>query len=551
MNQNAAESGLTREQVLVELTALGEDPAASRVDAVRSRIVMPDANSGVREAAIRNAVDVARVEVDALVASQSANAEGAGRFRDPSRSSPHYEFWTHIKAGGRVWRDDTSNDVQEWLDLKRLGGDPNEIQRYGYANLSIQPIDLERGKSVAADVLPDILVAVKNAYGFLSRKVWDRRLTSTERSQVLGATQGLAAAERDLGMSKPVSAQQLYHCIEKAHDVANEIYATPNSADGRDGMGTVNDLRVAMTILRHGAEAAASKLPIGQRSYPAFEIYRLGGRIDSAYGDRTHGKGALDEIARGERALDFYGVDVTSGERFLSFAGVTELKKRGVALDQFLATQSVAHGQSDAERAVQDEAASTDEVNRVMSRYGAPIEAYVTLGRFEWPYFVLEVDGRPQFCAQDDDTSYTMQGDATTADHVAALRAEHGYHAVRAVPADAILNPRAALPRELVAVDDDELRIELGHTEESQQGAFQNGTLQPAGKRCAMTIQTFVDIPAELAAADEWKIAAYLKEVLQQASAATAGNLKFEVQIGASRDAEQEISADTSPSPGV
>lgn len=58
-------------------------------------------------------------------------------FREPSNESPHRKFWEHIKAGGRVWRDDPLNKVQEWLDLERLGGDANEVQRYGYNNLSI------------------------------------------------------------------------------------------------------------------------------------------------------------------------------------------------------------------------------------------------------------------------------------------------------------------------------------------------------------------------------------------------------------------------------
>ena len=58
-------------------------------------------------------------------------------FREPGKESPHRKFWEEIKAGGRVWRDDPVNKAQEWLDIERLGGDANEIQRYGYANLSI------------------------------------------------------------------------------------------------------------------------------------------------------------------------------------------------------------------------------------------------------------------------------------------------------------------------------------------------------------------------------------------------------------------------------
>lgn len=60
------------------------------------------------------------------------------KFGEPGANSSHRKFWEHIKAGGRVWRDDPLNKVQEWLDLDRLGGDPDEIQRYGYTNLHIR-----------------------------------------------------------------------------------------------------------------------------------------------------------------------------------------------------------------------------------------------------------------------------------------------------------------------------------------------------------------------------------------------------------------------------
>lgn len=68
--------------------------------------------------------------------SQEKNA-GTPKFNTPSPVNPHYEFWEHIKAGGRVWRSDPANDVQEWIDLNTLDGDANAIQRYGYKNLSL------------------------------------------------------------------------------------------------------------------------------------------------------------------------------------------------------------------------------------------------------------------------------------------------------------------------------------------------------------------------------------------------------------------------------
>lgn len=59
------------------------------------------------------------------------------KWREPSKESEHRKFWEHIKAGGRVWRDDPLNNVQEWLDLQSLDGDVNAIVKYGYKNLSI------------------------------------------------------------------------------------------------------------------------------------------------------------------------------------------------------------------------------------------------------------------------------------------------------------------------------------------------------------------------------------------------------------------------------
>lgn len=61
-------------------------------------------------------------------------------FREPASDGigrEHRKFWECIKAGGKVWRDDRLNGVQEWLDLARLGGDANEVQRYGFNDLHL------------------------------------------------------------------------------------------------------------------------------------------------------------------------------------------------------------------------------------------------------------------------------------------------------------------------------------------------------------------------------------------------------------------------------
>lgn len=59
------------------------------------------------------------------------------RLLPPSADDPHHPFYQRIIAGGRVWRNDPINGVQEWLDLHRLDDDPTKIMLYGYKDLSI------------------------------------------------------------------------------------------------------------------------------------------------------------------------------------------------------------------------------------------------------------------------------------------------------------------------------------------------------------------------------------------------------------------------------
>ena len=57
--------------------------------------------------------------------------------RIPSTDSIHFKFYIHIVNGGRVWRDDKLNKIQEWMDLESLGGDASKITLYGYQDLTI------------------------------------------------------------------------------------------------------------------------------------------------------------------------------------------------------------------------------------------------------------------------------------------------------------------------------------------------------------------------------------------------------------------------------
>lgn len=88
-----------------------------------------------------------------------------------------------------------------------------------------------------------------------------------------------------------------------------------------------------------------------------------------------------------------------------------------------------------------------------LSRDGEPIVAYVSIGERQWPFFVRQAEGLDVFATQDHQQSYTMQGDAATGDHLAALRAQYGQAAVTpAVPhVDAFAHLRPAGKR-IVAI---------------------------------------------------------------------------------------------------
>ncbi|CAE6795140.1 hypothetical protein R70006_05037 [Paraburkholderia domus] len=64
MNRQQLSDAMSREDVLTELSALGEDPVASRVDAVFARLGNVSFSGSDRGAAMRNAVQRARSEVD-------------------------------------------------------------------------------------------------------------------------------------------------------------------------------------------------------------------------------------------------------------------------------------------------------------------------------------------------------------------------------------------------------------------------------------------------------------------------------------------------------
>lgn len=64
-------------------------------------------------------------------------------FPELKETSPHYQFYKHLKNGGKIWRRDELNGVNEVLTEKSIGG-ADRIRLFGYLDLSIIPKDQEQ-----------------------------------------------------------------------------------------------------------------------------------------------------------------------------------------------------------------------------------------------------------------------------------------------------------------------------------------------------------------------------------------------------------------------
>lgn len=117
----------------------------------------------------------------------------------------------------------------------------------------------------ADDVFGNVLVAAQNAHDYLSLKVGDARLIDSERKLIAEVLAGLGDQINALNNGQHPSGALLYEQVKRAHVVTLDLFATTSTSDGRNGVKVVNDLRVAITILVHGAKYAQSSLPIKRR----------------------------------------------------------------------------------------------------------------------------------------------------------------------------------------------------------------------------------------------------------------------------------------------
>ena len=52
-------------------------------------------------------------------------------------NNPHKKFFNHLIAGGKIFRDDKLNRIQEVIDINTLKGNAMNIIYYGYKDLTI------------------------------------------------------------------------------------------------------------------------------------------------------------------------------------------------------------------------------------------------------------------------------------------------------------------------------------------------------------------------------------------------------------------------------
>lgn len=155
-----------------------------------------------------------------------------------------------------------------------------------------------------------VLAALENARDFI-----DDNLQHAQAQQ-LGFVGLLGTLDGALKGSKT------YESLLRVHDVLVDI-----------GAGPINDLRVAKSRLLHPDKTPGEV----RRADPAYEIWRVDGKLDSAYFTRHHMRDALDVHCDAARPLAAFGVDRHAGRLFVSFAGETELMKRGLDQAKFFA----------------------------------------------------------------------------------------------------------------------------------------------------------------------------------------------------------------------
>ena len=125
------------------------DPKYTEADAARMDVIDSILNRRLKKREIREIFTEEELEEELgfrktqrELAKWKKEKEDREKNRKPlEEDHSHYQYYLHIKCGGRVWRDDKLNNTNEWLDLDHpsINDDAANIKMFGHRDLLIVP----------------------------------------------------------------------------------------------------------------------------------------------------------------------------------------------------------------------------------------------------------------------------------------------------------------------------------------------------------------------------------------------------------------------------
>ena len=125
------------------------DPKYTEADAARMDVIDSILNRRLKKREIREIFTEEELEEELgfrktqrELAKWKKEKEDREKNRKPlEEDHSHYQYYLHIKSGGRVWRKDKLNHKEEWIDLRhpKIDQDPANIEIFGYRDLTIVP----------------------------------------------------------------------------------------------------------------------------------------------------------------------------------------------------------------------------------------------------------------------------------------------------------------------------------------------------------------------------------------------------------------------------
>lgn len=179
-----------------------------------------------------------------------------------------------------------------------------------------------------AKLFEQVSPALLNALDFLCDRL-PENLVAREKQATLQSYQKL----QELIAKKSSDPDEIRQTMLVAHQVIVENWANPDNSVGRHAVRAVNDLRTAITFVKHGLEAAGGALP--SRRHPPQEIRSCkDNKLILALHRRAHAKDVLDNMDD-SRTGSFYLLDTVTNTRHVSFAQNTQFKMNGSTPEAF------------------------------------------------------------------------------------------------------------------------------------------------------------------------------------------------------------------------